>query len=242
MQIKGFIENTLIDWEGRVAAVLFVPGCNFRCAYCHASHLLNPDASDESIPIEHVLSSLLRNRGWIDGVVISGGEPTLHKGLRKLVDLFHDSDIPVKLDTNGSRPGVLAELLENNLLGYVAMDVKAPLDYRYGEVASAPVNTEDIRESIEMLIASDIDYEFRTTVCPTQLDAPEIEGIGQAVRGAKAYILQTFRPVNCLDPSLEEVKPYTGDKMRELAKVASKYVQRCMVRGDTASETVQRKG
>lgn len=234
--IRGFIENTLLDWEGKLAAEVFLPGCNFRCPYCHARHLLKPDDSGESIPIDVIVRNLRQQRGWIDGVVISGGEPTLQADLLELIRIFRAEGLGVKLDTNGSRPDVLDQLLERGVLDHVAMDVKAPLDSKYSEIAGVPVSLDAIRQSIELLIASDVPYEFRTTVCPTQLIEDDINRIGQAVRGAKLYYLQAFRPVNCLDPSMENIKPYNSDEMRDLCCIAAKYVQHCVVRGDQASE------
>jgi len=234
--IKGLIENTLLDWEGRLAAVVFLPGCNYRCGYCHARHLLSHTDQDEAIPIQHVLASLLRDRNWVDGVVISGGEPTLHASLRELIELFRESDVPVKLDTNGSRPKVLESLLEDGLLDYVAMDVKAPLDERYEKVVRQPVNLDAVRACIELLIESDIGYEFRTTVCPESLAPDDVVDTAKAVRGAALYYLQRFRPWNCLDETLHAVKPYNDEQMRDLAGRCAKYVRRCIVRGDAASE------
>ena len=234
--IRGFLENTMLDWEGKLAAIVFLPGCNFRCGYCHARHLIESSECDESIPLEAILQSLRRQKGWIDGVVISGGEPTLHADLLDLIRAFRAEGLPVKLDTNGSRPDVLEDLLALQVLDYVAMDVKAPLDYRYDDVTGVSVVLDAVRRSIELLVTSDIPYEFRTTVCPAMLDTADIKGIGQAVRGARLLCLQPFRPVNCLDRSLEQVKPYNPDQMRRLCQVAAKYVRRCVVRGDSASE------
>jgi len=236
--IRGFIENTLLDWEGKIAAVVFLPGCNFRCPYCHARHLVEPLPSDEEIPIEAILLNLKRQQGWIDGVVISGGEPTLHPGLIALVKLFRAQGVEVKLDTNGSNPETLKQLLERGLLDYVAMDVKAPLDYRYCETAGADVDLDALRSSIALLLGGHVPYEFRTTVCPTFTAEEDVRQIGEAVRGARLLYLQSFRPVNCLDRDLESVKPYNPDRMRELCRVASVYVRRCLVRGDQASELV----
>ena len=233
--VKGFLESTFLDWEGRIAAVVFLPGCNFRCGFCHAAHLIGNPCPLETIPLDQVMDSLRRNRGWLDGVAVSGGEPTLHKGLRDLFELFRAEGLPVKLDTNGARPGVLEQLLEERLVAHVAMDVKAPLDERYSRVAGVPVELDDIRASIEMLIGGDVSYEFRTTVCPAFHDADDVEGTARAVRGAGDYYLQRFRPVGCLDPALTEVKPYTDDDMRDLARRCAKYVNRCAVRGDVDS-------
>lgn len=239
--IKGFIENTMLDWEGALASVVFLPGCNFRCGYCHAGHLLETFPSDESIPVESVLMNLRRQRGWVDGVVISGGEPTLHRNLTQLVRAFKAEGIGVKLDTNGSHPEVLNQLLYDELLDYVAMDFKAPLDERYEQVAGGPVDLDAIRGSMSLLIAGDVPYEFRTTVCPRDLTGDDILEMAQTITGAKLYYLQAFRPLHCLDHSLLDVKPYNPDEMRELCKLAAPYVQRCMVRGDQGSELLAEK-
>ena len=236
--IRGFLENTMLDWEGKLAAIVFLPGCNFRCPYCHARHLITPSEYSENIPLHAVLAGLRAQRGWIDGVVISGGEPTLHPDLAELIILFRHQGLAVKLDTNGSRPDVLHDLLNRRLLDYVAMDIKAPLDHRYRHVAGAPVDLDAIRRSIRILIHARIPYEFRTTVCPSLTTPDDIRDIASAVHGAKLLYLQPFRPVNCLDPALHYARPYNPDQMRELCVLASPFVQRCIVRGDTASELV----
>jgi pyruvate formate lyase activating enzyme len=236
--IKGFIENTLLDWEGALASVVFLPGCNLRCGYCHAAHLMESLPSDESIPVESVLLNLRRQRGWVDGVVISGGEPTLHRNLIQLASAFKAEGIGVKLDTNGTRPHVLKQLLDSGLLDYVAMDLKAPLDGRYERIAGVPVDLDAIRGSISLLLGGDVPYEFRTTVCPRDLNADDIEEMAETITGARLYYLQAFRPLHCLDRSLEDVKPYNPEEMRDLCRTAAPHVQRCMVRGDQASELI----
>ena len=234
--IRGFIENTLLDWEGKLAAIVFLPGCNFRCGYCHARHLVGPMPVDETIPLEAVLLSLRRQRGWVDGVVISGGEPTLHPDLMELIQLLRAEGVGVKLDTNGSRPDVLERLLARGGVDYVAMDVKAPLDPTYDEVAGVDVDLDAIRRSIALLMAGRTPYEFRTTVCPPQLGEEEIVRIAQAIRGARRWYLQAFRPVNCLDRAMETIRPYNPDEMRHLCQLAGDYVDQCAVRGDQASQ------
>lgn len=235
--IRGFIANSLLDWEGRICAVLFLGGCNFRCAYCHSPHLVGAAGSPEAIPIQNVMASLLRNREWVDGVVISGGEPTLAVGLRELLELFRDAGMPVKLDTNGSRPAVLEEVLAGGLAEHVAMDVKAPFDGRYAGVVGKEVDLDAVRASASLLMRSGTSYEFRTTVCPAQLGGGDVEDLAQDIEGAQMLFLQKFRPVNCLDPAMEGVKPYNDDEMRALAERAARHVKRCMVRGDSGSDT-----
>jgi pyruvate formate lyase activating enzyme len=193
---------------------------------------------DEVIPIEAILLALRRHRGWVDGVVVSGGEPTLHKGLGDLISMFRTEGLEVKLDTNGSNPEVLADLLDRGMLEYVAMDVKAPLDEAYAGIAGADVDLDAIRRSIDLLRNGTVPYEFRTTVCPAQLDEEDIERIARAVSGARLLYLQPFRPVNCYDRSFGNIAPYNPDRMRELCRIASTHVERCIVRGDTASEMI----
>ncbi len=236
--IRGFVANTLLDWEGRLAAIVFLPGCNYRCRFCHAQYLLDPPDGAESIPLDAVMASLRRQRGWVDGVVVSGGEPTLHPDLPEMIQAFRDEGLLVKLDTNGSKPDVLEKLLLMGLVDYVAMDVKAPLDEKYSLVARAPVKLDAIRRSIELLISGTVEYEFRTTMYPVDLDDADVERIALAIRGARLFYLQSFRPANTLDPDLADVRPYTSLQLREFCRIASKYVRRCAVRGDQASEIV----
>jgi pyruvate formate lyase activating enzyme len=231
-KIRGIQENTLIDWEGRLAAIVFLAGCNFRCPYCHSRHLvLAPDVL-ECILLADVDRLIVRDSGWLDGVVISGGEPTLDEGLPGLIRHFRELGMAVKINTNGSQPEVLSELMDEGLLNAIAMDVKAPLDERYERCAGVPVDLDAIAESIERIIASDIEYEFCTTVCPALLTEDDVVDISRAVRGAKRLVLQKFTPINCIDPSLLSVGPYSVEVMRSLAHRAQKYVQKCVVRGD----------
>lgn len=231
-EIKGIQENTLIDWEGRVAAVVFLAGCNFRCPYCHASYLvLNPGAL-ESIPVEGLNDMLSRNPGWIDGVVISGGEPTLDPALPALIRHLRSLDMQIKLNTNGTNPDVLQELLDEELLEAIAMDVKGPLDGRYERCAGRMADLDAIERSIEIIIDSNIEYEFCTTVCPPLMSEGDVIDTARELRGAKKYFLQRFRANGCIDPSLLDVKPYSPDEMRRMAEKASKYVGQCLVRGD----------
>ena len=120
--IKGFIKSTLLDWEGRVASLIFLPGCNFRCPMCHSPHLVGLGEDLETVPLESVLEHVTANRGWIDGLAITGGEPTLQPGIIELLELLRGREVPVKLDTNGSRPDVLEEILQRGLVEAIAMD------------------------------------------------------------------------------------------------------------------------
>ena len=231
--IKGLVENTLIDWEGKIAAIVFLPQCNFRCRYCHAPHLVDPPPDLETIPVGAVLDLLRERKGWIDGVVVTGGEPLLHANLRPLLTVLRAEGVGIKLDTNGTSPDALAELIDEGLIDFVSMDVKAPLDReQYEAIVEAECDMAALGRTIQLLIEGEVDYEFRTTVCPAFTDADDIVEIARALSGAKRLVLQQFRPQNCLDRYLLEVEPLIRETLQEYAALAAPYVETCFVRGD----------
>ncbi len=231
--IKGFIENSLIEWEGKIVSIIFLPTCNLRCPYCHAPHLVQTPNELESIPVDAVIDKIRQNVGWVDGVVVTGGEPTSHKHLDTFLTLLKDTGVAVRLDTNGTNPRVLKDLIARNLLDCVAMDVKAPLQKeKYDLVSGVSCAIEDIQESIRIIMESGIEYEFRTTVCPSQLDGDDIEEIARTIQGAARYILQAFRPNHCLGTVMLKVEPYSPETLRSFAASAGKYVDYCCVRGE----------
>jgi len=229
-EIKGLQETTLIDWPGRLCSTIFLPYCNFRCPFCHAKQLVLEPETLETIPVETVLETVVRLEGWLDGVVICGGEPTLHEGLGDLIRALRGAGAAVKLDTNGSQPEALRGLLDEGLLDFVAMDVKAPLDDRYRRATGVNCDLEALRSSIRLIIDSGVDYEFRTTMCPEFVTPGDVVEIAQTLTGAKRLALQQFRPDNCLDPTLEELKPYPPDVLNEAARAAAPHVRKCIVR------------
>lgn len=232
--IKSFLKNTLLDWEGKIASMVFLPHCNFRCRYCHARRLvLTPDELPTT-PLESVLSFVRESDGWIEGVVISGGEPTIHAGLPALLRPLRETGAAIKLDTNGTNPAMLRSLLEAEQLDYVAMDLKAPLNEKYAQIAGAPVDLEAVRESISLLLSGDVDYEFRTTVCPALLDGDDVEAMSKDLAGARLYILQPFRPHECIDEELNGLEPCDLEELTEMAARAAPAVQECRTRGAAA--------
>ncbi|MGB2983785.1 MAG: anaerobic ribonucleoside-triphosphate reductase activating protein [Candidatus Bipolaricaulia bacterium] len=206
MNLTGWLPTTLIDYPGRVAATLFASGCNFRCPFCHNPELVRPERV-ASLPIldeEEILSDLARRRGFLDGVVLTGGEPTLQRDLVAFAGRLKEMGYLVKLDTNGSHPAVVQTLIDGGLADYVAVDIKGPPD-RYAEFAGVGANTEDVRQTVRIVTDGPIDYELRTTVAPG-LTASDIEEIADWVRPAKRYVLQAFRvppeaTKTLLDPS-----------------------------------------
>lgn len=227
----GLQRLSLLDYPGRVASILFVKGCNFRCPFCYNPQLVRGEGRE--IPTQEILDYLKRRKGWIDGVVITGGEPTLYPGLVEFLRELKDEGLEIKLDTNGSRPDLLRELLGEGLVDYVAMDIKAPLrEESYSKVAGVPLHPREIRESLDLLLSSRIDYELRTTVVPTLLGEEEILEIAGEIRGAKRYCLQQFRrtPFH-LDERFSRVSPYPREFLERIREKISGYFGECLVRG-----------
>lgn len=191
MKIAGLIKTSLIDFPGNVAAVVFTQGCNFRCGFCHNPELLDISETDGLIEEDEVFKFLETRRGMLDGIVITGGEPTLQTDLPRFIKKIKDLGFKVKLDTNGTNPKMLEKLLDEDMLDYVAMDIKGKLsDY---EKICGPVNISQIGKSIEILKQNKIPIEFRTTVLPYYHKISDFEEIGALLAGAKKFTVQGFR-------------------------------------------------
>lgn len=230
--IKSFLPTSLIEWEGKISCAVFLPGCNFRCPFCHASSLVLHHAQLPTIPLQTVLDHLIDNEGWIDGAVVSGGEATLHPGLPRLIAVLREHVPGIKLDSNGTHPEIVAPLVRDGLINFVSMDVKAPLDERYARTTAAPVDLEAIGASIELLCSSGVGHEFRTTVVPGLHDTEAVVGIAKLLGPSETLILQQFAPLNCLDPSYLDIRPYSRDQLRAMAEAASQFLAGCHVRGE----------
>lgn len=202
MIIAGFVPCSLCDFNQRVSAVIFTQGCNFRCPYCHNGALLSSQ-SENPVSVDEVLRSLSMRRGVLDGVVVTGGEPTLHEDLPDLLRGIRSMHFEVKLDTNGSRPEVIRGLIDFRLVDFIAMDVKAPLD-KYPILAGTSVCLDEIEESIDIIVHSGIQHEFRTTVVPNLLSDEDIRAIREMIPNTSAHRLQEFRPEHALS---EELRP-----------------------------------
>jgi pyruvate formate lyase activating enzyme len=230
MQIRGWVKTSLIDYPGRIATIVFTSSCNFRCPYCQNSELvLHPESLPEIDSVE-IFQVLTRRRGLIDGVVITGGEPTLQDGLGDFLRKVKELGLAIKLDTNGYCPQVLRELLGRGLLDYVAMDVKAS-PTKYPLAAGVPVDLRQIEESVKLILSSGMDHEFRTTVVPGIVAPEDVEEIAWLIAGAGKYILQQFRPQVTLDPYYGEIAPYPAQTLLEMAQAARRWVGEVEVRG-----------
>lgn len=219
IEIKGFLEVSFLDWPGKLCSVVFLPHCNFRCPYCHNHALvLHPDRHG-SIDLGDILRRLRSFRGWIDGVCITGGEPTLHPALPELARRIKRQGFLVKLDTNGTNPEMLDRLIKENLVDAVSMDVKAPLDgFHYRRVAGVRVDLDQILRSIEILKRGDVEYQFRVTVVPGYHGEEEIRAIGRVLKAGPHVVLQNFNPENPMDETLKAVAPFDIPLLRRMER------------------------
>ena len=195
-----------------MASVLFLGGCNFRCPFCHNRDLVLGPGGFEDVPLEYVVATFRKYKNWIDKVVVTGGEPTMHKNLYGLIGLLKSEGMSIKLDTNGSNPSIVKGLVNDGLIDCIAMDVKGPLD-RYSRWCGTEVDDEKIRESIEFVMGSGVDYHFRMTVVPFLHREEDVYAVAEELQGAKDLIIQTFRPDITLNPAYEGIKPFSPDKM-----------------------------
>lgn len=215
--IKGFLETSFLDWPGKLAAVIFFPGCNFRCPFCQNFDLVLRPQSLPDIPIKEIIHRLKELKGWIDGVCLTGGEPTIHSALPDFIRKFKENSFLIKLDTNGSNPEMIERLLAESLIDAVAMDVKAPLEeVFYSRLAGVAINLEAIKKSIALLRKSPIEAIFRVTVVPEFLTENDIYRLAQELAPVKKLVLQQFSPEKVLDPSLKNIKPWPLEKLEEV--------------------------
>ena len=233
MQIHGFQKLTLLDYPEHIAATVFTGGCTFRCPFCQNGDLVVSPADQPLISEEEVLAVLKKRQGMLQGVCITGGEPTLQKDLKDFILKVKDLGYLVKLDTNGYRPEVLKELLEEELLDYVAMDVKASLE-NYSKVAGCPgIDLIKIQESIALLKGSSSPYEFRTTVVKGLHTLAEFEEIGQLLAGSRTYYLQGFRESESVlgRNFAVEMSAFSSEELETMAEIARKYIDKVELRG-----------
>lgn len=192
MIFHGFQKTTLLDYPGHIAAIVFVNGCNFRCPYCHNSSLVLASDNGQTYSENDILSFLRKRKGLTEGLCISGGEPTLYKELPAFIQKVKQEGFFVKLDTNGTNPEMLHLLLKEKLIDYVAMDIKASPE-RYQQITGfTGIPYESIQASIALLLSSDIDYEFRTTIVREFHDADMIRDITNQIKGCRRYYLQNY--------------------------------------------------
>jgi len=224
MKFSGLQKTSLLDYPDRVASVLFTPGCNLRCPYCH-NHQIATNPQPPFLQEGAALAILEARKKYVDSVVVTGGEPCMHKEMPKFLAKLKERGFMVKLDTNGCYPDNLQECL--GIVDYVAMDVKTSLEkYKLLGLADSSV----IQRSIEVIKAASVPYEFRTTVVPEIVNAEDIAAIGESVKGAKILALQQFVPGDLLDKRYVNVKPYSPEIIAGFAETLKKYVDKVVMR------------
>lgn len=235
MKFKGLEKNSLIEWPGKVVAVAYTGGCNFRCPYCQNSDLVLKPGEIPGIGEEEILDHLRSKEKWLDGLIVTGGEPTLHPSLFNFSQKVKNEGFVFGVETNGTNFDVLKELIEKELVDRIALDIKAPLNWsKYKKAIGVDDKDlfENVKKSIELLQDSDISHEFRTTVVPKLLDTEDLEKIGKKIKGSKNFYLQQFTPQNTLDQEFEKVEPYPESKLKEIQKkLKEKYnLEPCKIR------------
>ncbi|QQR64485.1 anaerobic ribonucleoside-triphosphate reductase activating protein [Candidatus Kaiserbacteria bacterium] len=227
MKIGGLQKCSLIDYPGKISAIVFTIGCNFRCPYCHNPELVDETATE--MTEEEIFSFLERRKNLLDAVTITGGEPTVHDDLIPFIERIRALGFLVKLDSNGTNPDMLKEVFARGLVDYIAMDIKSPLQ-KYSETVARPVDVGKIRESIALIMKSGVDYEFRTTVVKSLLSPEDILKIVGEIHGAKQYFLQKFVPTKTLNPAFIRKTTYTDAEFEDMRIMLSPYVEACAVR------------
>ena len=226
--IGGLQKTSLLDFPEKISAIVFTQGCNFRCGYCH-----NPElccfSKKPVITIPAFFDFLKKRQGKLDGVVITGGEPSLHSDLPEFIKKIKNLGFAVKLDTNGTNPCMLETLIRNNLIDYIAMDIKAPLE-KYDKITCVKIDISVIKQSIDLIMKSDTDYEFRTTVVRTQLDLYDFEKIGEMLKGAKRYYLQKFISSKVLDEKFKNAQTYTNEEFKNITQILSANIKNTELR------------
>jgi len=231
MKIGGLQKLTLVDYPGKVAATVFLIGCNFRCGFCHNPELVDSEEikNQPQISEKEFFKFLDSKQGLIDGVCITGGEPTIQPDLIDFIRKIKTKGFLVKLDTNGLNPELLDKLIKEKLVDFVAMDIKTSLD-KYEKATSVKVDFEKIKKSVELIKKSGVDYEFRTTIVPELVEKEDIEKIGEWLKGAKKIALQQFQNKKVLDKNFEKTQPYPDKTLKEFGKILEKYIERVELR------------
>ena len=230
VEIKGLEKFAPLDFPGFIASTVFLGGCNFRCPFCHNADLVLRPETFTSMPLDYFITYLDSRQGWLEGVCVSGGEPLLEENLEVLLRVIKDRNLLVKLDTNGSQPDRLRDLIGSGLVDQAAMDVKAPLG-RYRQVTRSDVAEDDIVRSIDLLRGSGLRHMFRTTVVPGLVGERDLLEIAQLLHGADLFQVQQFSPRNTVDRNFLQVQPYPPAEVERLAGRVRPYFKKVLVMG-----------
>jgi pyruvate formate lyase activating enzyme len=230
MIIGGIQKTSLIDYPGKICTVLFTRGCNFSCGFCHNPELVVPKLYTKSIPLYQIFNFLKKRKDKIEGITITGGEPTLHSDLPQFISKIKNMKYSIKLDTNGTNPQIIKKLINDQLIDYLAMDIKNSPN-KYSLTVQKKINFQNIKKSIEIIKKSPIQYEFRTTIIPRLHDQKSITQIGKLLHLSKNFYLQQFRPSKHINSSFSKIKPYSYKELLLFKKILSKFIKNVSIRG-----------
>lgn len=236
MIIKGYLQTSVIEWPGKISCVIFTSGCNFRCGFCYNADLVEPGST--RLPLireEQILTDLVKRKKWVDAVVVTGGEPTLQPDLEEFLKKVKQMGFLTMIETNGSNSEIIASLLHGSIIDRIAMDIKGPFE-RYDQIINFQLPIFNIKKSIELILKSGVEYEFRTTVVPgihnkevLKKMAMQLRREGKRARGQEGeeivWKLQNFQPKNCLDPEFNKVKPFTEEEMEGFNKIINSNIE-----------------
>lgn len=244
MEIKGFAPNSFIDYPGKVAAVIWTPGCNFRCPFCYNVGLVLNQPSLPSFSEMEIMNRLQKEKDFLDGLVVTGGEPTLQPNLIDFLIKVKVKNIPVKLDTNGSQPEVLEKLINQGLIAYIALDIKAPLQpEKYSRASGIDIEycrrvLSKVIATIDLLPDSGVEYELRTTIAPDFLTEDDFLEIGRFCKERKnqdvfpgRYVIQNFFPAPTLDPEFAAKKSWEKERLEALREKMKPFFREVQIRG-----------
>jgi pyruvate formate lyase activating enzyme len=230
VEIKGLEKFAPLDFPGFISSTVFLGGCNFRCPFCHNADLVLRPQTLTSMPLDYFITYLDSRQGWLEGICVSGGEPLLEENLEVLLRVIKDRNLLVKLDTNGSLPERLQELIRSRLVDQVAMDVKAPLA-RYKQITRSEVAEDDIVRGIEIVRGSRLPYVFRTTLIPGLVGERDLLEIAQMLHGAALFQLQQFSKRNTIDKNYLQIQPFSSEEIERMAELVKPYFGEVRVEG-----------
>ena len=229
MKIGGFQKTTLLDYPGHVSAIIWTVGCNFRCPFCYNTNLVKEES--ELFSEEEILDFLEKRKGFVEALTISGGEPFLQPDLKEFCKKVKDLGYKIKIDTNGTFPEKLKEMIDEKLVDYVSMDIKAPKE-KYNELSGVNPDIEKIEQSISILKNSEVDYEFKTTVVPDFLDKEDIIKTSKWIKDSKKYYIQQFKnDIPVISKELENLTPYSAEYLEDILNEVKPYFKECKLRG-----------
>lgn len=234
MEIAGYVKTSLIEWPGKISSVIFVPGCNFRCPFCHNADLVDDKVERfPRIEEERIIADLKSRKGWVEAVVVTGGEPTLQADLSRFLSRIKQMGFLTMIHTNGTKPKVIEKLIKKKLVDYWAMDLKGDFE-NYEKYTNVQCTIYNVQKSIELIVKSGVDYEFRTTVVPGLHNLKNLIKLARQTGIISVnchWFLQQFRPVNCLDKKYLSVKPYSEEELKKVCRKLQEIIPQTSLRG-----------